>query len=117
MSLGGLPCYRVFPMAYIPDMVAAVGKPAAVRKGVQRRRLAIDGEQPVGPLHLRHRGHQRLGVRMAWVVEQLAHVPTLNDAPGIHHGYRIAHPGNDAKIVGDEDNRHPGFRLDVFQQP
>jgi hypothetical protein len=42
---------------------------------------------------------------MTGVVEQLAHLSTLNDATGIHHRHPVAHFGNNAKIMSDKNER------------
>ena len=49
-------------------------------------------------------------------VEQVAHRAHLDDPAGVHHRQRVAHLGDDAEVVGDEDQRHAGLLLDVLEQ-
>ena len=66
--------------------------------------------------HPRDRVEQRLGVGMVRRVEDLRHRSRLDDPSGIHHRELVAHLGDDAEIVGDEDQREAVLALQVAQQ-
>ena len=53
---------------------------------------------------------------MLRIVEDRRPRRTFHHAAGIHHRDLIGHLGNDAEIVGDQDDRHAGLRLQLAQQ-
>ena len=55
-------------------------------------------------------------VGMLRVVEDRRAWRAFHHAAGIHHGDLVGHFGDDAKIVGDQDDRHAGFLLQFAQQ-
>src|SRR5712691_3460443 len=95
---------------------AARVKGASRRQGGEIWRLARDGEQLLLAAELRHRAKQRLGVWMLRGVEQLAHRAGLDDLAGIHDRELVAPAGDDAEIMGHENDRDPGLLLQVLQQ-
>ena len=71
-----------------PGMVARRRASSSSSRGIER-------EQPA-----------RVGVLRA--AEDVAHRPGLDDAARIHHQHAVAEPGDDAEIVGDQDDRRAG---------
>ena len=67
--------------------------------------LARDRKKRLLAAEFGHRAEQGLGVGMLSIAEQVAHGAVLDDLPGIHYGHLVAHLGDDAEIVGDEDQR------------
>ena len=63
-----------------------------------------------------HRLQQRLGVRVAGVLEDGPHAALLDDPPGVHDDDAVGHLGDDAEVVGDEQDRRPGALLQPAQQ-
>ena len=53
----------------------------------------------------RDRADQALRVRVQRLAEQRRHVGLLDDLAGVHHRDPVAHLGDDAEVVGDEDDR------------
>ena len=51
------------------------------------------------------------------MVEDFPHRAAFHVAAGIHHHHAVAHLGDDAEVVRDEDEREVGFLLDLAQQP
>jgi len=49
-------------------------------------------------------------------VEDVLERPALDDLAGVHHGDAVAHAGDDAEVVRDEDDAHPALGLDVPEQ-
>jgi hypothetical protein len=41
---------------------------------------------------------------------------TLDNLSGIHHGHPVTHLGDDAQVMGDEDEGHVGLALQVFEE-
>ena len=91
-------------------------KGAACRRASQIGRLARDGIERLLAAELGHGAEQRLGVGMLGRAEQVAHRAHFHDPARIHHGHAVAHLGDDAEIVRDEDQRHAGLLLDVHEQ-
>ena len=56
------------------------------------------------------------GVGMARPAEQRRGGGLLDDAPGIHHHHLVAHLGNHAEIVGDEQQGHAQLALEAAQE-
>ena len=54
---------------------------------------------------------------MRRVVEHILDIGLLHDAAGVHHRHPVAHPGDYAEVVGDENDGRPGLLLDVLEQP
>ena len=70
-------------------------------------------------LHLadhRDRADQATGVGVERPPEQGRHVRLLDDLAGIHDRHAVAHLGDDAQVVGDEDDRGPGLVAQVPHQ-
>ena len=96
---------------------AARGKRAAGRQRRQIGRLAVDRDEPlIAVAHPRDRVEQRLGIGVGGRIEDLRHRSRLDHPPGIHHRELVAHLGDDAEIVGDEDQGEAVLPLQVAQQ-
>ena len=84
-------------------------KMAALRKIGRTRDDPLDSLEPSGMVdgvisQLRHRIQEPLSVRMLRAFEQFVHAAVLNDLTRIHHARPIGGFGDDAKIVGDEQD-------------
>ena len=49
----------------------------------------------------------RLRCTGAALPEHLAYGAALDDAPGVHHRHPVAHAGDDAEVMGDEEHAEP----------
>src|SRR5215218_9191577 len=88
---------------------------AARRKVYQVGRGARDrAELLLLPSEGRHSIEEADRVRVTRMVEELLHVPELDDAPGVSRGYPIGQLGGQGKVVGDEDH---GEAVLVFEVP
>ena len=86
-------------------------------KSSKSRGLPVDGEQAVRSGSSGARNcNQRLSIRVGRIVEQTTDIGALHDAAGIHDGDPIAHPGHNAKVVGDENYRQPSLLLNILEQ-
>ena len=103
--------------APVEDLRAARRERAARRQCREIRRLAVDRGKPLAVVaHPRDRVQQGLGIGMGRSIEDLRHRPQLDHPPGIHHRELVAHLGDDAEIVGDEDQSEAMLALQVAQQ-
>src|SRR5579859_6899977 len=96
---------------------AARPEPAAGRRvdrarhlARERRVTALVFEVGVGRWY---GGHERAGVRVKRVVEQLVALRPLDDLPQIHHRDAAADETHDAQVVGDEEIRNALCLLEV----
>src|SRR5499425_824582 len=81
------------------------------------RRLAVDrGEALAIVAEPRDRLQKRSGVGVRRRVVDLLDRPGLDHAPGVHHRDLIAHLGDDAEVVRDEDQREIVRALQVAQE-
>ena len=64
----------------------------------------------------RDRTDEPAGVGVQRASEQRGDVALLHDLPGVHHGHPITHLGDDAEVVGDEDDRGPGLVAQVAHE-
>ena len=96
----------------------AWGEPTALRRIQQRRDQALDGRQLglLGHALLRDALEQALGIRMFAPLEDLDHVTLLHDSPGIHDGNLVTNLGNNAHVVGDEDDCSASAFLKILGQ-
>ena len=108
-------CAVVSPASTGSSCPAAVGgvpaarrEPAARRRVDQVRRRAGDGVQPLPGLRglLRQRVEQRLGVRVPRVVVERPGLGGLHDPARVHDRHPVRAAGDDAQVVGDQDDRH-----------
>jgi hypothetical protein len=53
---------------------------------------------------------------MPGVVIDLPHRALLDDFASVHHRHPVAHLSDDTQIVGDENQRHAGLALQVFEE-
>ena len=53
---------------------------------------------------------------MERVAEERRHVGLLDDLAGVHDRHAVAHLGDDAEVVGDQDDRRPGLVAQVAHQ-
>src|SRR5262245_30591472 len=110
--------WRVLNATAIVHMRAARSEATARRQVEERGRLPLDGVQLLHSLvDARHRGEQRLRVRVCRAIEQLAHRALLDDAPSVHYGGAVAHLRYHTEVVCNEDDRDPGLVLELLQQP
>src|SRR5882724_9068795 len=82
----------------------------------QIRRLARDGVEGLLTAELRHRAEQGFGIGVFWIREELPHGTVFDDLTSIHDCHFVAHLGDNTQIVGDENQGHTGFSLELFQQ-
>ena len=61
-----------------------------------------------------HRAEQCLRVGVFRRPEEIADRAVLDYLAGVHHGHLVAHLGDDAEIVGDENQRDTALLLDVL---
>src|SRR2546425_5639388 len=95
---------RIVGPAAVHDLRAARMERAAPRQRGQVRRLAVDGgPAPLAIAQPRDRLEERLRVGMGGGVEDPPSRPQLHEATGVHDGDVVAHLGDDAEIVRDED--------------
>src|SRR3954447_4297793 len=87
--------------AHLHRLRATGMEPAPVRWVHQVRRCPGDEVQARGRQRDR-RAQQGTGVRVLRIPEDLGHLPLLHDPPGVHHRDAVAGLGDDADVVGDE---------------
>ena len=97
--------------------VAARGEGAAGRDRGKARRRPLDRRQH-GTLRAatRHRSEQPARIGMVRLGEDLGDAADLDDPPRIHHRHPVAGPGDDAEIMGDEDDAHGELVAQVEDQ-
>ena len=82
-----------------------------------RRYRAGDRLESLGKIvHPRHAFEQGLGVGMQRVVEQFSHRRLFNDFTGVHDANAIGRLGHYAEVVGDQDQSHIRFGLQLAEQ-
>src|SRR5262245_33422602 len=91
-------------------------KVAPRRQACQIRRLTGDGVEGILATELRDRTKQGFGVGVLGIREELTHPTVLDDLASVHDRDLIAHFGDNTEVVGDENQRYPGFLLDVFEE-
>src|SRR5215469_328891 len=79
---------------------AARVKCAARRQLGEVRGVSRDRVERVFAAELGHRAEQRPSVGVPRRAEQIAHRTLFDNLAGIHHRHLVAHPGDDAEIVG-----------------
>src|SRR3990172_3947151 len=90
--------------AYILGVRAARVKAAPRRQVTEIGGLPPDlGETLSLFLQLRYRGEERLGIGVGRMAEKLHHVGALDNLARVHDGHLVTDVGNDAEIVGDEN--------------
>ena len=84
---------------------AARGERAAGRAIDSRRRVSADARQPLDarPVGAGQRAEQADRVRHARAVEDGVRLSPLDDAAGVHDGDPVGDAGDDAEVVGDEE--------------
>ena len=96
---------------------AARMEAAALRQVERRRHGAFDRQQAVAVLlDLRDAAEQAERVGMLRIVEDRGTRRALHHAAGVHHRDLVGHLGDDAEVVGDQDDRHAGLLLQFAQQ-
>ena len=53
---------------------------------------------------------------MLWLGKHLLGQARLDDVAALHHAYLVRHVAHDAEIVGDQQQRHAEFLLQLLQQ-
>ena len=72
---------------------------------------------PVGIVADRRHGIQQcLRVRMCRMVKQLFGRRPLDHLSGIHYEYPVRHVCHDSDVMCDQNHRHPGLLLQLFEQ-
>ena len=85
---------------------AARGEAAARGQVDQVRHVAGDDRQLLAEVaDDRDRPDEAAGIRMERLAEERHDVGLLDDLAGVHHRDAIAHLGDDAEVVGDQDDR------------
>jgi hypothetical protein len=90
--------------------LTARGKAATGGKIDQIWHGTRDDIQPIFdfPQH-RDGGDQSLRIGMTGIGEQGCHIPLLDNPAGIHHGHPVRHLGDDAQVMGDQDDGGAGL--------
>ncbi len=103
--------------AIVPADIATVGKAAAGELPVQRRHRAADGiERLLALAHIGQGIEQLAAVGMCGSGIEAVAPGLLDQLPGIHDGHAVGHVGDDAEIVGDQQDRHVHLLLQFLQQ-
>ena len=103
--------------AVVAGLCAARREGAACGQLADRRHGALDGRQPARARgQPRARGQQPLGVGVGGPVEDVQGRAVLDDAPGVHHRHAVAHLGDYAQVVRDQQHGHAFVALDAAQQ-
>ncbi len=99
------------------------GKRAARREATAPRQpgglhTAGDGRQIILPtrVELRNGAEKAARIGMRGRGKQRCRISGLYDTAGVHHRYPVGHASHHAKIVRDQDHRHPGLARDRSQQ-
>ena len=106
----------------LPRLRDLVG--AARREGARGRLLREMRGRPLDRVELararlvepRDRRQQPECVRMPRTIEDLLSRARLHEHAAVHDGDALAHPGDDAEVVRDQDERGVGFRDERAQQ-
>src|SRR3989454_1163785 len=103
--------------AAVHDLRAARVERAA-RRGCRRvRRLAVDRGEPLATVTDPRNGlEERLRVGVRRRVVDLPDRAGLDQASRVHHCNLVAHLGDDAEVVGDEDQRQVVGALEITQE-
>ena len=78
---------------------------AACRERAKNRHRSVDGAEPLASASIRSRRQETSRVGMLRIPENLAHRTVLDDAAGVHDRDAVGGFSDDAKIVGDEQER------------
>src|SRR5450631_70700 len=101
---------RLFVPAPIDRKRTARMKPAPVYRCERIGHLAFDRGEPILlDVEPRNGAEQTDRVRVLRLREKVDDIRTLDDATGVHDGHVIGKLGDDAKIVGDENDRGAGL--------
>ena len=96
---------------------AARGEAAARGQVDQVRHVPGDHRQLLAEVaDDRDRPDEAAGIRMQWLAEERHDVGLLDDLAGVHHRDPIAHLGDDAEVVGDQDDRGAGLVAQVAHE-
>ena len=60
--------------------------------------------------------HQTNGIGVLGIIEESPGGGLFHDVSGVHHRHLVGHFGNDAQVVGDDDNGHMELFLQVLQK-
>src|SRR5262245_4722770 len=107
---------RLLGAAALDRSRAAGMEGASGREGREIRRVARNTVERLADAELRDRVEERLRVGMPGAVEETAHRLHLHDLARVHHADPVAHLGDDAEVVRDEDQRDAGRALEILQQ-
>ena len=109
--------FRLIGQADLHAVVAAGSEGAARGQVGQVHRGTGDGDQLVVSAVQGGNGtKQALGVLVTGIVENLIHRAPLADPAGVHDNDLVAHIGDHAQVVGNHDDGHAHFLLQVLHQ-
>src|SRR5258706_5877081 len=94
-------------LAVRPRDGTSLGEAAPRNREREVGRCALDGDGLLASLPrlgAEHRAHQRLGVGLASVVDDLLGGAHLHELPGVHHSDRARHVAKERQLVGDEEH-------------
>ena len=107
---------RRFGLAAV-EREPAAGTEGAARPGHQHaRRLAGDRPEPAGVAGHRNRFEQPSGVRVMSLVVRRPAVGDLDRLAAVHDQDLVCQVGDDAEVVGDQDERSAQLALKLDQQ-
>ena len=96
---------------------AARGEPAAGRQVDEIRDVAGDDRQRfLRVADDRDRADEPPRVRVERRSEERSDIRLLDDLAGVHDGHPVAHLGDHAQVVGDQDDRRPGLVAELAHQ-
>ena len=96
--------------------LAPGSEPTAAGHIVQAGHQALQGTKTGNMVvDIRDGIHQTNGIGVLGIVEESPGGGLFHDVSGVHHRYLVGHFGNDAQVVGDDDNGHMEFFLQVLQ--
>ena len=116
--MGDLPQLRGLVGALLLGVLAAGVEVAPRRRVGRARHLALErlGLVPVAWVGLRHRGQQRLRVRVQRPRVQLLRVGDLDHPADVHHHHPVGDVLHHRQVVADEQVGQPQSLLQVLQQ-
>src|SRR5262245_2482625 len=113
---GALNVLGILRRAVLHHLGATWVKGAAGWRACQIGRLARNGIEWLLASELGHGAQECFGVGVFGGIEQVAHSPHFHDPAGIHDCHAIAHLGDDAEIVRDENECDTGLLLNIHEQ-
>ena len=101
----------------VPGVLAAGGVSASRRRPAQVGRCSLDRDEPIeDDVDPRRRPQQTGRVRVGRRGVEVGGGGVLDDLAGVHHGDAVAHPGDDAEVVGDQQHGDVEALLQVGEE-